>query len=139
MQRFVQRLFEFFPKPIPKPLGRWGRETCHARLDQKIDLSNEDHCGPCGQYALTKNAFSSNADATNDPEIWTEPRTKTQLDASAIHANGARPRLFEPVETRHSASRISRRNMFVPGLMRQSVRVPHYTVRTHVGNHAMTR
>jgi len=22
--------------------------------EQKIDLSNEDHCGPCGQYALEK-------------------------------------------------------------------------------------
>ena len=23
-------------------------------VHQKIDLSNEDHCGPCGQYALEK-------------------------------------------------------------------------------------
>ena len=23
-------------------------------VDRKIDLSNEDHCGPCGQYALEK-------------------------------------------------------------------------------------
>ena len=23
-------------------------------MNQKIDLSNEDHCGPCGQYALEK-------------------------------------------------------------------------------------
>ena len=23
-------------------------------MNQKVDLSNEDHCGPCGQYALTK-------------------------------------------------------------------------------------
>jgi hypothetical protein len=23
-------------------------------MNNKIDLSNEDHCGPCGQYALQK-------------------------------------------------------------------------------------
>jgi hypothetical protein len=23
-------------------------------MNKKIDLSNEDHCGPCGQYALEK-------------------------------------------------------------------------------------
>jgi hypothetical protein len=23
-------------------------------MNKKIDLSNEDHCGPCGEYALEK-------------------------------------------------------------------------------------
>ena len=36
------------------PLGRWRNETCPKKMNQKIDLSNEDHCGPCGQYALGK-------------------------------------------------------------------------------------
>jgi hypothetical protein len=36
------------------PLGRWRVEKCMTQLSQKIDLSNEDHCGPCGQYALKK-------------------------------------------------------------------------------------
>ena len=44
----------FIPKPIPKPLGRWRIEQCAIQLNKKIDLSNEDHCGPCGQYALDK-------------------------------------------------------------------------------------
>ena len=53
------------PKPIGKgassiistnspQLGRWNIEYCHKKINNKIDLSNEDHCGPCGQYALTK-------------------------------------------------------------------------------------
>ena len=25
-----------------------------VKTNNKVDLSNEDHCGPCGQYALTK-------------------------------------------------------------------------------------
>jgi hypothetical protein len=36
------------------PLGRWRIENCNTQMNHKIDLSNEDHCGPCGQYALEK-------------------------------------------------------------------------------------
>jgi hypothetical protein len=39
---------------LPKPVGRWRIEKCDLKLNNKIDLSNEDHCGPCGQYALEK-------------------------------------------------------------------------------------
>jgi len=42
------------PKEIPKLLGRWRIEKCHFQMGNKIDLSNEDHCGTCGQYALKK-------------------------------------------------------------------------------------
>jgi len=42
-------------KNIPKPVGRWRTEECKKTMNYKIDLSNEDHCGPCGQYALDKN------------------------------------------------------------------------------------
>ena len=35
-------------------LGRWNIDYCNKKLDKKIDLSNEDHCGPCGQYILSK-------------------------------------------------------------------------------------
>lgn len=31
-------------------LGRWGLNDCNKRVNKKVDLSNEDHCGPCGQY-----------------------------------------------------------------------------------------
>ena len=42
------------PKKTPNPLGRWKIESCNAAMNYKIDLSNEDHCGPCGQYAMDK-------------------------------------------------------------------------------------
>jgi hypothetical protein len=42
------------PKDKPVPLGRWRIEHCNTQMNQKIDLSNEDHCGPCGQYVLEK-------------------------------------------------------------------------------------
>ena len=36
----------------PPPLGRWNIEDCPIKTRNKIDLANEDHCGPCGQYAI---------------------------------------------------------------------------------------
>jgi hypothetical protein len=43
------------PTNIPVvPLGRWRIEKCNTQMNHKIDLSNEDHCGTCGQYALEK-------------------------------------------------------------------------------------
>lgn len=44
----------FFVNEEKKILGRWSIEHCEKKLNNKIDLSNEDHCGPCGQYALDK-------------------------------------------------------------------------------------
>jgi len=52
MWAFVQKII---PKKIPTPVGRWKLETCDKKINHKIDLSNEDHCGPCGQYIINKN------------------------------------------------------------------------------------
>lgn len=38
-----------FVKDTVKPLGRWNIEYCNYKLNRKIELANEDHCGPCGQ------------------------------------------------------------------------------------------
>ena len=46
-------------KDIQMPLGRWRIEKCNTQMSNKIDLSNEDHCGPCGQYALEKVKFKN--------------------------------------------------------------------------------
>ena len=55
MLKYVFNLLnKLAPKDVPTPLGRWRTETCNKALNTKIDLSNEDHCGPCGQYALEK-------------------------------------------------------------------------------------
>lgn len=45
---------KIFRKEMPKPLGRWKIENCNKQINNKIDLSNEDHCGTCSQYALSK-------------------------------------------------------------------------------------
>ena len=41
-------------KELPRPLGRWRLEDCILKINNRVDLSNEDHCGPCGRYALEK-------------------------------------------------------------------------------------
>ena len=40
-------------------LGRWNTVYNRNILDKRVDLSNEDHCGPCGQYILQQNMPSS--------------------------------------------------------------------------------
>jgi hypothetical protein len=55
MKFIINIVKKLIPKDIPKPVGRWRVEHCNIQMNNKIDLSNEDHCGPCGQYALEKN------------------------------------------------------------------------------------
>lgn len=43
------------PRPLaPPPLGRWNLDYCDKKLDHKVNLTNEDHCGTCNSYRLTK-------------------------------------------------------------------------------------
>jgi hypothetical protein len=56
---------KFMPKELPKPVGRWRIENCNKQMNNKIDLSNEDHCGPCGQYALEKIESKNNNTKTD--------------------------------------------------------------------------
>ena len=60
MKYIITILKKIFAKDVPKPIGRWRLEQCNKQMNSKIDLSNEDHCGPCGQYALTKVEFKEN-------------------------------------------------------------------------------
>jgi hypothetical protein len=58
--KFIATIIKkFTPKEISRPLGRWRIENCNTQMNNKIDLSNEDHCGPCGQYALEKARFKN--------------------------------------------------------------------------------
>lgn len=35
-------------------LGRWNTIYNSNKINARVDLSNEDHCGPCGQYVINK-------------------------------------------------------------------------------------
>jgi hypothetical protein len=57
--RFIRSIIQKWVKNEKKVLGRWNIEYCDKKMNNKIDLSNEDHCGPCGQYILNKNKHKS--------------------------------------------------------------------------------
>ena len=60
MKYITDIIKKLIPKELPRPVGRWRIENCNAQMNYKIDLSNEDHCGPCGQYALEKIELKKN-------------------------------------------------------------------------------
>jgi hypothetical protein len=62
MKYIITIIQKIFSKELPKPMGRWKIDQCNKQMISKIDLSNEDHCGPCGQYALKKIEFKENQD-----------------------------------------------------------------------------
>ena len=47
-------------KQLPIHLGRWNIEQCNKKTNNKVDLANEDHCGPCGQYIIDKIKITDN-------------------------------------------------------------------------------
>ena len=55
--KFITAILNRFMKNEKKILGRWNIENCDKKMNHKIDLSNEDHCGPCGQYILNKSTI----------------------------------------------------------------------------------
>ena len=52
--KLIKSLLKKFITNDKKILGRWEIEHCIKKTDRKIELANEDHCGPCGQYILNK-------------------------------------------------------------------------------------
>lgn len=56
MNKYIKSVLStlFTKKELPKHMGRWRIDDTNKQVNQKVDLSNEDHCGPCGQYALSK-------------------------------------------------------------------------------------
>jgi hypothetical protein len=54
MFKYIKFFSELMTKRVKSPLGRWNIDYCDIKTNNKIDLSNEDHCGPCGQYIITK-------------------------------------------------------------------------------------
>jgi hypothetical protein len=55
MRSIVSVVKRLIQGDIPKyPSGRWGREVNDAQRSYRVDWTNEDHCGPCGNNDLRK-------------------------------------------------------------------------------------
>ena len=52
--KFITRIIDKIIKQDKHMLGQWNIEHCDKKMNIKIDLSNEDHCGSCGEYMLNK-------------------------------------------------------------------------------------
>jgi hypothetical protein len=74
MKSIITFFKRILTKEAPNPVGRWNLENCTTKISQKVDLSNEDHCGPCGQYALTK---TSGVIAARKDETLVKPSART--------------------------------------------------------------
>ena len=57
--KFIKKLVEQITKVDKKVLGRWKIDYCDKVTKTKVDFSNEDHCGPCGQYSNKINLKST--------------------------------------------------------------------------------
>jgi hypothetical protein len=67
IMKFFKSIIQKFIREEKKVLGRWNMEYCDKKMNNKIDLSNEDHCGPCGQYILDKTKITNkNPDKPSD-------------------------------------------------------------------------
>ena len=60
MLLLLKNLFLIKPKTPTIPLGRWNIVYCEKKINTKLDLSNEDHCGSCNQYTYMKNNKENN-------------------------------------------------------------------------------
>jgi hypothetical protein len=60
MNAVISIIKSITPTTLPKYLGRWRIDYCKVKINNTIDLANEDHCGTCGQYALNKINLGNN-------------------------------------------------------------------------------
>jgi hypothetical protein len=71
----LSRMRGFFTtQPTKKTTRQMEQQKTKRKLDHKIDLSNEDHCDPCGQYAGSMQSQSKKMEI---------PLSQTKNDASA--------------------------------------------------------
>jgi hypothetical protein len=63
----IVRFFKKFATSEQKvPLGRWGINTCQNKVNTKVDLSNEDHCGPCSYTPKKDNTNNESKDEVKE-------------------------------------------------------------------------
>jgi hypothetical protein len=54
MNKFFAALLNRTISIDKKVLGRWNIDYCNNKINNKVDWSNVDHCGPCGSEKMNK-------------------------------------------------------------------------------------
>jgi len=64
--KILRFLKKFATSEQKVPLGRWGINTCQNKVNTKVDLSNEDHCGPCSYTPKKDNTNNESKDEVKE-------------------------------------------------------------------------
>ncbi|NBR60043.1 MAG: hypothetical protein EBT86_00065 [Actinobacteria bacterium] len=56
LQTLILKLANFSMKESRKFLGRWTIDYCEKRIENKVNWSNEDHCGTCSRFQITQHS-----------------------------------------------------------------------------------
>ena len=49
----IRKFLPFLKVDRPTDLGRWKPLDNSRQLNRRIDMANEDHCGPCGTHVTS--------------------------------------------------------------------------------------
>ena len=66
MKFVISLIRNIIPEALPNYLGRWKIEYCKMKINNKIDLANEDHCGCCAIVATVSVHNKVNVDEKED-------------------------------------------------------------------------
>ena len=55
LKYFISNISFTQPKVL---LGRWNVDYCENKINKKIDLSNEDHCGVCNNNNINNKTIN---------------------------------------------------------------------------------
>ena len=78
VKRIINRLIMSYQ---PVQLGRWSIEYCPKILDNRVKLTNEDHCGTCGTNTDTPNMYKIN-NQNNNKLITTDKYVEMNMMSS---------------------------------------------------------
>jgi hypothetical protein len=79
VKRLLTRLMSSSP---PVHLGRWSIEYCPTIVETRVKLTNEDHCGTCGNTDTLSNQQENKNTFTFDTYI--EVNMMTQFNLSDL-------------------------------------------------------
>lgn len=73
MRRFISNIIrnKLFSNNVIQ-LGRWKIDYCDKKINRKIDMANDDHCGPCGLTMIDKNNILNTVDLIKSDTIIIE-------------------------------------------------------------------
>ena len=62
ISKWIRKTIQLFKTTAsPITLGRWNNNHTNYQKNKKIDWSNHDHCGPCGNLNIPKNDKNDNS------------------------------------------------------------------------------